>query len=149
MMDELEKLGGLPHAKQVGNYLDQLDTNASDILNAMIARLESQQAELKAANEPTSCGHARKFRIEDGSDSCLICTHKSFTNMERAFNQKIGIMQAELKALRELIEHCWIHDGYPDCGFLEMTSGQKILYLKLTHREDEAKARECEKLGEK
>lgn len=34
----------------------------------------------------------------------------------------------EIEALRELIVHCWIHSGYRDCGFDQMTTEQKQFY---------------------
>lgn len=30
--------------------------------------------------------------------------------------------------LRELVRHCWIHSGYPNCGYLQMTTEQKALF---------------------
>lgn len=30
--------------------------------------------------------------------------------------------------LRDLVEHCWIHSGYPDCGYGKMASEQKGAY---------------------
>lgn len=30
--------------------------------------------------------------------------------------------------LRRLVMHCWIHSGYPNCGYMQMTSEQKLLF---------------------
>lgn len=36
--------------------------------------------------------------------------------------------QAELVRMREIIQHCWIHSGYHNCGYQQMSSEQKKLY---------------------
>ncbi len=38
------------------------------------------------------------------------------------------IAAAEIADLRELIIHCWVHSGYPNCGYDQMTTEQKALY---------------------
>ncbi len=30
--------------------------------------------------------------------------------------------------LEELVRHAWVHSAYPDCGLMQMTTPQKILY---------------------
>lgn len=30
--------------------------------------------------------------------------------------------------LRDLVGHCWVHSGYQDCGYIQMTTEQKALY---------------------
>ena len=34
----------------------------------------------------------------------------------------------EIEKLRKLVSHCWVHSGYPQCGYLQMTTEQKQLY---------------------
>ena len=34
----------------------------------------------------------------------------------------------EVRRLRHLVKHCWIHSGYQNCGYNQMTSEQKNLY---------------------
>ena len=34
----------------------------------------------------------------------------------------------EIKRLRKLVVHMWVHDGYPKNGYNKMASEQKILY---------------------
>lgn len=36
--------------------------------------------------------------------------------------------------LRDLIRHAWIHAGYPDCGYKQMTTEQKKLYCRIVGR---------------
>lgn len=43
-----------------------------------------------------------------------------------------GDYVSEIEMLRELIVHCWIHIGYRDCGFEQMTTEQKVLYRAIT-----------------
>lgn len=37
----------------------------------------------------------------------------------------------ELKGLKDLIHHMWIHSGYENCGFRKMTTEQRSLYESL------------------
>jgi hypothetical protein len=37
----------------------------------------------------------------------------------------------KIKALKKLIQHAWIHAGYPHCGYGQMTTEQKKLYCKV------------------
>jgi len=37
----------------------------------------------------------------------------------------------KIKALKTLIQHAWIHSGYPNCGYAQMTTEQKKLYCKV------------------
>lgn len=41
----------------------------------------------------------------------------------------------EVDRLRALIRHCWVHSGYPDCGYAQMASDQRDLYLRVIGRE--------------
>ena len=41
----------------------------------------------------------------------------------------------ELCAMRELIHHMWIHSGYPNNGYNQMTRAQKTLYDKIVRLE--------------
>jgi hypothetical protein len=34
----------------------------------------------------------------------------------------------EVRQLKDLIVHCWMHSGYKDCGYAQMTTEQKELY---------------------
>ena len=38
----------------------------------------------------------------------------------------------EVERLKDLIRHAWVHSGYPNCGFKQMTTEQKSLYMALT-----------------
>ena len=38
--------------------------------------------------------------------------------------------------LNEMVLHCWVHSGYENCGFKQMTSKQKNLYDSLTGYND-------------
>jgi hypothetical protein len=40
----------------------------------------------------------------------------------------------KIKALKELIRHCWVHSGYRDCGWSQMTAEQRVLYEKVIGR---------------
>lgn len=38
------------------------------------------------------------------------------------------------KDLKDLIRHMWVHNNYPDCGYMQMTTEQKALYDKVRGR---------------
>lgn len=33
-----------------------------------------------------------------------------------------------IRALEDLVRHCWVHSGYTNCGYDQMTTEQKDLY---------------------
>lgn len=39
-----------------------------------------------------------------------------------------------IRKLEYLIHHAWIHSGYPNCGFDQMTTAQKEIYNDLIQR---------------
>ena len=51
-----------------------------------------------------------------------------------------GIQAAdqEIQRLRELILHIWVHDGYENCGYRQMTTPQKALYDEIIDLNKEA-----------
>jgi hypothetical protein len=42
----------------------------------------------------------------------------------------------DIDELRELIIHCWIHSGHPNCGYDQMTTDQKLFYGAIIAEED-------------
>lgn len=42
--------------------------------------------------------------------------------------ETIDAQAAEITALQELVSHCWVHSGYENCGYRQMTSEQQRLY---------------------
>ena len=51
-------------------------------------------------------------------------------------DKEIATKDAELARLRELILHIWVHDGYENCGYKQMTTEQKQLYDEITNHND-------------
>ena len=45
-------------------------------------------------------------------------------------------LRARVGQLEYLVCHCWIHSGYPDCGYREMERPLKALYCEVIQRED-------------
>jgi len=41
---------------------------------------------------------------------------------------ELDTLRKENEGLRNLIGHCWVHSGYPNCGYMEMTTEEKALY---------------------
>jgi hypothetical protein len=39
-----------------------------------------------------------------------------------------------VESLRDLVRHCWVHSGYPDCGYTHMTTEQRALYCQVIGR---------------
>lgn len=54
--------------------------------------------------------------------------------------ESIEILKTENAALRSLIQHCWIHSNYRDCGYLQMTTEEKALYDEVIGRNKEGEA---------
>lgn len=44
------------------------------------------------------------------------------------WHEKCQEVEAEKAALRNLVQHCWVHSGYQDCGYKHMTTEEKALY---------------------
>lgn len=42
-----------------------------------------------------------------------------------------------IEELAHLVRHCWVHSGYPDCGYGQMTTEQKALYRRVIGREED------------
>lgn len=66
-------------------------------------------------------------------------THKARMLAARSVNElqiaKRGTERLNA-ALRDLVEHCWLHSGYQDCGYLHMTTEQKALYDSIVRAGD-------------
>jgi hypothetical protein len=48
--------------------------------------------------------------------------------------RSIKRFKAQIKALKHLVKHSWIHSGYPDCGLMQMGNKEKRLYLRTIGR---------------
>jgi len=71
---------------------------------------------LGSDEELTSCKHAKKFRIQDGSDSCLICNYNMARLIQIELNKQIAALKAENWKLLGALIHQRIrnHDYNPD-----------------------------------
>jgi hypothetical protein len=45
--------------------------------------------------------------------------------------------QRRIAELEDLVSHCWVHSGYPDCGRQQMDRHQRRLYDEIRNREPE------------
>lgn len=52
----------------------------------------------------------------------------------RDFPVAVETPNERIAALEKLISHCWVHSGYDDCGFKQMTTEQQLLYKEITSR---------------
>lgn len=50
--------------------------------------------------------------------------------------RKIKRLKSQVKSLKDLVRHCWIHSGYTDCGSNQMTTEQRHLYEQVIGRKD-------------
>jgi hypothetical protein len=50
------------------------------------------------------------------------------SHQEHDVHDQLKQEKAKNRMLRELIRHCWVHSGYRDCGYVHMSTEQKILY---------------------
>ncbi len=87
---------------------------------------EAERAELEPLIGPTRAGWYAEacdvYPEKDGHEPTLwACRYRE---MAQAAGE-----------LAELIQHCWVHSGYQNCGYEQMTSEQKFLYDELTSKE--------------
>jgi len=40
--------------------------------------------------------------------------------------------ETEIRELKRLIVHCWIHSGYQNCGYDQMTTEERALFDSIT-----------------
>lgn len=68
---------------------------------------------------------------------CRVCDKPRANSIHRTtftladmkeWREKAAALTAEAERLKGLIRHAWIHSGYPNCGYLEMTTEQKATY---------------------
>jgi hypothetical protein len=50
--------------------------------------------------------------------------------------RKLCALAERCAMAEELVRHAWVHDGYVDCGFNQMTTEQKKRYQELIGREE-------------
>ena len=44
-------------------------------------------------------------------------------------------LELELIRMRLLVQHSYIHSGYEDCGYIQMSTEEKVLYNRALGRE--------------
>lgn len=59
-----------------------------------------------------------------------------------ALSEALKTIKEERDACRDLVHTMWIHSGYPDCGYGQMTTPQKALYLHIINRPGQPKKAE-------
>lgn len=80
---------------------------------------------------------AKKARVSQGNITMLRnfatipTTTPGTKNAINCLLDEVARQRKEAKALKALVQHCWVHSGYPDCGFTHMTIEQKLLYCSL------------------
>ncbi len=45
-----------------------------------------------------------------------------------AATKELDALKVKVANLESLAYHCWVHDGYPNNGYLQMTTQQKATY---------------------
>ena len=94
--------------------LDKAAKLAAERWNKREGRLEVLEEAVRRLRTCSVCGDP-----VDADDAWCGC------GPERATLQN---MRDENERLRDLVGHCWIHSGYRDCGYVQMTTEQKALY---------------------
>ena len=56
----------------------------------------------------------------------------------RAHEAEVSRLTAENERLRGLLHHCWVHSGYKDSGYDQMTSEQKLHFDLVVARKSAA-----------
>lgn len=78
-------------------------------------------------HKENGCEHCNSTGIIESDNNgpivaCPVC------NPEPSQDDK----QPTEQELIELIQHCWIHSGYENCGYRQMTTRQKQIFDDLT-----------------
>lgn len=70
--------------------------------------------------------------------TCLVCKRQLQSDQEcNCYGQRqITRLTDSLAALKDLICHAWVHTGYRDCGYDQMTTAQRALYNTIVDRDD-------------
>lgn len=67
------------------------------------------------------------FDTNDIDPDCPVCRQILWAESEK---------DRRIAKLEELLRHCWLHSGYPDCGYLQMDTDKKRLYNSIVwHKE--------------
>jgi hypothetical protein len=57
-------------------------------------------------------------------------------NLPMRYQSILRSTASRIELLRSVVEHCWIHSNYPDCGYTQMTTEQKEMYNWAIGREN-------------
>lgn len=108
---------------------------------------------LASQREPMACGHERRYEFEipwEGDSGscgvnriCALCMAKHVINHASclphdskdcllcAKDAELAAAKGRVVSIEDLVRHCWIHEGYPRCGYDQMTTDQKALYEEI------------------
>ncbi len=54
-----------------------------------------------------------------------------------AYASSLRLRQDSVRMLILLVQHCWAHSSYPDCGYRQMDSDLKRIYRVCISREED------------
>jgi hypothetical protein len=88
---------------------------------------ESVKYYLRNADDPAASPESRRFSTKEA--------YNHVVNALRAEAQRADRLEEQVKRLRELVRHCWVHSGYENCGYKQMGSDERQLYDEVTSEE--------------
>ena len=105
-----------------------------DRLAAEVETLRKRVAELDRVQTLIACeGCGKGVRAGNtAGGKCVECVAAEVERLTRERDE----LKARVGQLEYLVCHCWIHSGYPDCGYLEMERPLRALYCEVIQRED-------------
>lgn len=76
---------------------------------------------------------ADKLPPGDTNRSLLLAAIAQVSHLEDLWHAA----ERQARELRGLVHHCWMHSGFRDCGWSQMTTEQKVLYREAIRRVSE------------
>ena len=95
-------------------------TEATAALSAEVERLREE-----LHRQRNICIHHTDAQLVGIVGNCPVCAQAA-----------LELARKENGELKKLIKHAYIHSGYKDCGFLQMTTEQKLIFVDILESSD-------------
>lgn len=79
-----------------------------------------------------NCGESFKPTNSDCRPYCSEGCHRKFIAGQEIANEDL---EERVKLLEDLVRHCWVHSGYRNCGYSQMSSELKALFDEIRGRQ--------------
>ena len=69
------------------------------------------------------------------ADAVELSKHSANQTERDAALAEVDVLRWRAASLESLVQHCWVHSGYEDCGYLHMDTKEKALYDEVKRAE--------------